>query len=134
MVKIIWTQRSLTDLKSIAEYISKDSLRYASLTIERIINVTLLLETNPRIGRMVPEVGKVDTIREINPVLWIIFLKALLIHPYLKFVYFLSAYRKSFSNQSHHVLFSQSSFYHISRYIKSFANHLRSHDEYFIII
>ena len=65
MVKIIWTQRSLTDLKSIAEYISKDSLRYASLTIERIINVTLLLETNPRIGRMVPEVGKVDTIREI---------------------------------------------------------------------
>ena len=65
MVKIIGTQRSLTDLKSIAEYISKDSLRYASLTIERIINVTLLLETNPRIGRMVPEVGKVDTIREI---------------------------------------------------------------------
>jgi plasmid stabilization system protein ParE len=57
MVKIIWTQRSLTDLKSIAEYISEDSLRYASLTIERIINVTLVLETNPRIGRMVPEVG-----------------------------------------------------------------------------
>jgi toxin ParE1/3/4 len=65
MVKIIWTQRSLTDLKTIAEYISKDSLRYASLTIERIINVTLLLEKNPRLGRMVPKVGKVDTIREI---------------------------------------------------------------------
>jgi toxin ParE1/3/4 len=65
MVKIIWTQRSLADLKSIAEYISKDSLRYASLTIEKIINVTLLLETNPRIGRMVPKVGKFDTIREI---------------------------------------------------------------------
>ena len=65
MVKIIWTQRSLTDLKSIAEYISKDSLRYASLTIERIINVTLLLETNPRLGRMVPEVGRDDKTREI---------------------------------------------------------------------
>jgi addiction module RelE/StbE family toxin len=65
MVKIIWTQRSLTDLKAIAEYISKDSLRYASLTIERIINVTLHLETNPRIGRMVPEIGRVDSIREI---------------------------------------------------------------------
>ena len=65
MAKIIWTQRSLTDLKTIAEYISQDSLRYASLTIERIINVTLYLETNPRIGRMVPEVGKQDTIREI---------------------------------------------------------------------
>ena len=52
MVKIIWTQRSLTDLKSIAEYISQDSIKYASLTIERLINVTLYLETNPRIGRL----------------------------------------------------------------------------------
>jgi toxin ParE1/3/4 len=65
MVKIIWTQRSLIDLKSIAEYISKDSIKYASLTLERIINVTKHLETNPRIGRMVPEIGKNDKIREI---------------------------------------------------------------------
>jgi toxin ParE1/3/4 len=36
MVKIIWTQRALTDLKSIAEYISKDSVRYASLTLDKI--------------------------------------------------------------------------------------------------
>jgi len=65
MVKVIWTQRSLTDLKSIAEYISKDSIKYASLTLERIIDVTKYLENNPRIGRMVPEVGKNDKIREI---------------------------------------------------------------------
>ena len=65
MVKIIWTQRSLTDLRSIAEYISKDSVKYASLTLERIIDVTKHLETNPRIGRMVPEIGKNDKIREI---------------------------------------------------------------------
>jgi addiction module RelE/StbE family toxin len=65
MVKIIWTQRSLTDLKSIAEYISKDSVKYASLTLERIIDVTKYLETNPRIGRMVPEMGKNDKFREI---------------------------------------------------------------------
>jgi addiction module RelE/StbE family toxin len=65
MVKIIWTQRSLSDLKSIAEYIAKDSVKYASLTIERIIDVTKHLETNPRIGRMVPEVGRNDKIREI---------------------------------------------------------------------
>jgi toxin ParE1/3/4 len=65
MVKIIWTQRSLFDLKSIAEYISNDSIKYASLTLERIINVTKHLENNPRIGRMVPEVGKNDKIREI---------------------------------------------------------------------
>ena len=65
MVKIIWTQRSLNDLRSIAEYISKDSVKYASLTLERIIDVTKYLETNPRIGRMVPEIGKNDKIREI---------------------------------------------------------------------
>ena len=62
MVKIIWTKRSLTDLKSIAEYISKDSEKYASLTIKRILGVVVLLENNPRIGRMVPEVGKDDRI------------------------------------------------------------------------
>jgi toxin ParE1/3/4 len=65
MVKIIWTQRSLNDLKSIAEYIAKDSVKYASLTLQRILDVTNYLETNPRIGRMVPEVGKNDKIREI---------------------------------------------------------------------
>jgi toxin ParE1/3/4 len=65
MVKIIWTQRALTDLKSIAEYISKDSVRYASLTLERLIDVTKHIETNPRIGRMVPEIGRNDKIREI---------------------------------------------------------------------
>ena len=65
MVKIIWTQRSLFDLKLIAEYISNNSISYASLTLERIIDVTKHLETNPRIGRMVPEVGKNDKIREI---------------------------------------------------------------------
>jgi toxin ParE1/3/4 len=54
MVKIIWTQRSLDDLKSIAEYISKDSVKYAALTLERIIDVTKHLESNHRIGRMVP--------------------------------------------------------------------------------
>jgi toxin ParE1/3/4 len=65
MVKIIWTQRSLTDLRSIAEYISQDSIKYASLTIERLINVTQYIENNPRIGRMVPEMGRKDKFSEI---------------------------------------------------------------------
>jgi toxin ParE1/3/4 len=65
MVKIIWTQRSLNDLKSIAEYIAKDSVKYASLTLQRILEVTKYLETNTRIGRMVPDVGKNIKIREI---------------------------------------------------------------------
>ena len=65
MVKIIWSQRSLTDLKSIAEYISQDSEKYATLTIERIIGITVHIEKNPRIGRMVPEAEGDDKIREV---------------------------------------------------------------------
>jgi toxin ParE1/3/4 len=65
MVKIIWTQRSLTDLKSIAEFISQDSIIYSSLTIERLINATRYIEINQRIGRMVPEMGRKDKFREI---------------------------------------------------------------------
>ena len=55
MVKIIWTKRSLTDLEDIAEYIAKDSVKYAKLTIEKIINQTSILEKQPLIGRIVPE-------------------------------------------------------------------------------
>lgn len=64
MVKIVWTQRSLSDLKSIAEYISKDSVKYASLTIERLIDIPKFIESNPKIGRKVPEVSKNSNIRE----------------------------------------------------------------------
>ena len=57
MVKIVWTERSLTDLEDIAEYIAKDSEKYASLTIEKILNQTLILEKQPQIGRIVPELN-----------------------------------------------------------------------------
>jgi plasmid stabilization system protein ParE len=38
MVKIIWTERSLLDIEDIAEYIARDSLKYAKLTVSNIIN------------------------------------------------------------------------------------------------
>jgi len=65
MAKVIWTHRSLTDLKSIAEFISKDSVKYASLTLQRIIGATRYLENNPKLGRRVPEVVNNHNIREI---------------------------------------------------------------------
>jgi addiction module RelE/StbE family toxin len=65
MVKVIWTQRSLNDLKDIIDYISKDSPKYASITAERLIKAVEFLEDNPRMGRMVPEVGDEDSFREI---------------------------------------------------------------------
>ena len=55
MVKINWTELSISDLKSIYDYISQDSKRYASLTINKIYNRAQLLIQQPQIGRIVPE-------------------------------------------------------------------------------
>jgi addiction module RelE/StbE family toxin len=64
MVKVIWTARSLKDLDEIAEYISKDSFRYAKLTLEKLIETAELIGDNQLIGRIVPEIKQKD-IREI---------------------------------------------------------------------
>lgn len=57
MAKIIWTNRSLTDLEDIADYIAKDSVKFAKLTIDHIIQEAVKLENNPLIGRIVPEIN-----------------------------------------------------------------------------
>ena len=57
MVKIIWTERSLTDMEDIAQFIAKDSPKYAKLTVEKIFTQTLVLEKQPRLGRVVPELN-----------------------------------------------------------------------------
>lgn len=64
MVKIIWTARSLTDLEEIGEYISKDSPKYAKLTLEKLIETAKQIEQNRLIGRIVPEVRQ-KNIREV---------------------------------------------------------------------
>ncbi|MCF8370081.1 MAG: type II toxin-antitoxin system RelE/ParE family toxin [Bacteroidales bacterium] len=64
MTKIIWTQRALSDLENILEYIAKDSVKYSILTIEKLISTTNFLQSNQRIGRIVPELNRED-IREL---------------------------------------------------------------------
>lgn len=64
MVEINWTARALDDLEEIAKYISKDSVRYAKLTIRTLFTSTDILIKTPRIGRVVPEF-KNSLIREI---------------------------------------------------------------------
>jgi len=64
MVKVIWTERSLKDLEEIGEYISKDSPKYARLTLEKLIETARLIEHNQLIGRIVPEINQRD-IREL---------------------------------------------------------------------
>ena len=55
MVKIIWTDFAIEDLKSIHEYISKDSKRYADRYVEKLMTRVDQLENFPKSGRMVPE-------------------------------------------------------------------------------
>jgi addiction module RelE/StbE family toxin len=64
MAKIIWTERALKDLEEIGSYISKNSEKYASYTLNKIIATALSIEKNTNIGRAVPELNN-HTIREL---------------------------------------------------------------------
>jgi len=64
MVRINWTFQAKDDLNAIAEYISKDSKRYAKLQVSRLKNRTRILKTQIRSGKIVPEINR-ENIREL---------------------------------------------------------------------
>lgn len=64
MVEIKWTIKSINDLKSIFEYITQDSKKYANLQIKKIKERTKQLKIQPLSGRIVPEFDE-SNIREL---------------------------------------------------------------------
>ena len=64
MVRINWTIQAKYDLKSIAEYISRDSKRYAKLQVVKIKIKTKILKSHIKIGKMVSEIEN-QNIREL---------------------------------------------------------------------
>jgi toxin ParE1/3/4 len=62
--KIRWTAAAADDLQSISEFISRDSERYAAITIDNIIGALERAGEFPGMGRQVPEFRK-STIREV---------------------------------------------------------------------
>ncbi|MES2837363.1 MAG: type II toxin-antitoxin system RelE/ParE family toxin [Bacteroidota bacterium] len=64
MVEIRWTKRSIVDVDLIAEYISKDSVKYAELQVKLFFAVEQKLIQFPNLGRIVPELNRKNT-REI---------------------------------------------------------------------
>ena len=64
MVRINWTFQAKDDLKGIAEYISKDSKRYAKFQVTRLKTRTRILKTQTRSGKIVPEINR-ENIREL---------------------------------------------------------------------
>ncbi len=64
MVKINWTDQAISDLTNIAEFIGKDSIKYARLTINNIRERVRQLKHFPESGEIVPEIEIVE-IREL---------------------------------------------------------------------
>ena len=64
MVTIVWTDFAYEDLRSIFDYISRDSKVYADKYVDKLIARVDQLESNPKSGRVVPEINK-EEIREL---------------------------------------------------------------------
>lgn len=64
MVKVVWTDSAIEDLDYIGEYISKDSERYAALTVRKLFESADILEKYPRLGKIVPEFNN-EKLREL---------------------------------------------------------------------
>lgn len=64
MVKLVWTELSIGDIKEIFDYIALDSDRYASITVNKIYKRAQDIIDNPYVGRIVPEINR-KVIREV---------------------------------------------------------------------
>lgn len=64
MVKIVWTELSILDLKVVFDYIAANSDRYATITVNKIYQRAQVIAENPFSGRIVPEFNE-TTIREL---------------------------------------------------------------------
>lgn len=64
MVKIVWTDLAIEDLKTIHDYIAGESKLYASRFVEKVLSRVDQLAAFPMSGRKVPEIGKSE-IREL---------------------------------------------------------------------
>jgi len=63
-MRLIWSRRARTDLKSLRDYIAQDSQFYSRQFTERLLKRVEGLNDFPQQGRVVPEAGQAD-VREI---------------------------------------------------------------------
>ena len=57
MVRVNWTDQALGDIENIAQFIEKDSLKYAKIQVQRFFDKADILTTHPHTGRIVPELN-----------------------------------------------------------------------------
>ena len=65
MTPVVWTESALADLQAIEAYVSRDSVHYADLLVERIVGAVGRIALFPRSGRVVPEFRD-ESIRELT--------------------------------------------------------------------
>ena len=61
---VIWSDEAKADLRMIYEFIAKDSKHYGRKVIQEIAIKADILDSLPRLGRMMPEIGD-ENVREI---------------------------------------------------------------------
>jgi plasmid stabilization system protein ParE len=59
MAKVSWSIHARNDLDKITDYYAIEFPRYAETLSQDILSKTKALETYPRIGRIIPEIGEV---------------------------------------------------------------------------
>ncbi|MCY7355803.1 MAG: type II toxin-antitoxin system RelE/ParE family toxin [Lysobacter sp.] len=59
-VALVWSPEAIEDIEAIASYIERDSPWYANAVVSRIVETARSITENPRIGRVVPELGRKD--------------------------------------------------------------------------
>jgi toxin ParE1/3/4 len=62
---VIWSELAKVDLKHIYDFIAQDSCYYASEVAERLVDLTVSLQSFPKQGRVVPELDNSE-IRELH--------------------------------------------------------------------
>ena len=64
MAQVRWTPQATDDLDAVCLFIARDSPQLAAAFADRVLRATDILESFPRSGRIVPELG-IENIREI---------------------------------------------------------------------
>lgn len=64
MARVIWAPQANADLEAIGDVVAREAPRYAQMLADGIVASVDRLESFPRSGRMVPEIGD-EVIREI---------------------------------------------------------------------
>jgi plasmid stabilization system protein ParE len=66
VTQVFWTPQAREDLQTLYDYISRDSLHYAGVVVDRVVEAMARIADFPESDRIVPELSR----RDVREVLW----------------------------------------------------------------